>query len=244
MITEILEDLGLTNSEIKIYIALIELNTATAGELIEKTQITTSTLHLSLNSLIEKGLINYIYDGKRRIYQATNPDNLIDYIEGKKQKLINILPEIKKKQNQKGKKIEVATLYKGIKGIKEAYNILINEKGEEFNSFGDSLEVAEKMTYEWWANMHARRVEKELKCRQIFDERHKKDQINITLKRKLTKIRYLPKEFAQLQVTVMVGELVGISVFGENPYALLIRDKELADGYRIYFEQLWKIAKD
>ena len=240
---KILEDLGLTNSEIKVYISLLELKVASAGELIEKSHLTTSTLHLSVNSLIEKGLINYIYEGKKRVYQATDPENIINFIDEKKRNFLKILPELKQKQKY-NKKAEIASLFKGIKGIKEVYNILINEKGAEFNSFGDSPEIAEKMTYEWWANMHAKRVENGLKCRQLFDERHDREKISPTLKRKLTKIKYLPKEFAQLQVTVMVGNLVAITVFGENPYALLIRDGELANGYRRYFEVLWAIGKE
>ncbi len=58
-----------------------------------------------------------------------------------------------------------------------------------------------------------------------------------------TKIRFLAKEFAQFQETVIVGDLVAINIFTENPYGILIKDKAVADGYRKQFEILWKKAK-
>jgi len=66
MDTDILEDLGLTSTEIKVYLALLELGSASAGTVLEKSKLPNSTLHRDLNSLIDKGLVNYILEGKRK----------------------------------------------------------------------------------------------------------------------------------------------------------------------------------
>ena len=63
-------------------------------------------------------------------------------------------------------------------------------------------------------------------------------------KKKMSKIKYLAEEFAQFQETVIVGDYVAIAVFTENPYAFLIKDKFVAEGYKKHFELLWKSAKD
>lgn len=47
MDTQILEDIGLTNAEIKVYIALLELGTSTAGPIIEKTGLQNSVVHMT-----------------------------------------------------------------------------------------------------------------------------------------------------------------------------------------------------
>ena len=62
-------------------------------------------------------------------------------------------------------------------------------------------------------------------------------------KRKLTQIKFLPKEYAQLQETIIIGDYVGIAIFTENPYGVLIKDKVVAEGYRKQFEILWDKAK-
>jgi len=241
MDTEILEDLGLSNSEIKTYITLLELGNTTAGHILEKSGLQNSVVHRALNSLIERGIINYVLEGKKKIYQASDPEYFIQFIEDKKQRFQEILPELKKKQSF-SKKQEVATIYKGIKGIREVYFIMINSGGKEYNTFGGGPVTAQIMGFTWWLNLHKRRVENKLPSRQVFDESVRWGGKDIA-KNPLTNIKYVDKEFAQFQETVISGDYVAIAVFTENPYAFLIKDKHVADSYRKYFELLWKVAK-
>jgi len=241
MDNKILEDLGLTGTEIKIYIALLELGASTAGGILEKSKLPNSTTHRDLNSLIEKGLINYILEGRRKVYQATDPDSLINFIEEKKRKLKEIIPELKAKQKT-AKKEETATIYKGKRGINEVYHIMISTKGKEYNTFGGGPITAEIMGFDWWLNLHNQRIHNKLPSRQVFDESVKEGGQEIA-KKPLTKIRYVDKEFAQFQETIIVGDKVAIAVFTENPYAFIIKDQKVAESYRKHFELIWKIAK-
>ncbi len=238
----ILEDLGLTHTEIKVYLTLLELGTSSAGRILEKSRLPNSTVHRDLNSLIAKGVISYILEGKRKIYQASDPENFYRFIEDKKEKFTEILPELKKKQSFSNSQ-ENATIYRGIKGIKEVYNILIISKGKEYLTFGGGPPTEKLMGLTWWLNLHNRRIANKLPSRQVFDESVRSIGGRDIEKKKLTDIRYLAKEFAQFQETVIVGDYVAIAVFTENPYAFLIKDKYVAEGYRKHFEVLWKQAK-
>jgi predicted transcriptional regulator len=240
MDTEILEDLGLTPSEIKTYLTLLELGSSTAGPILEKSNLQNSVIHRALNSLIEKGLISYILEGKRKIYQATDPENFNLFIDEKKRRFQEILPDLKKKQQ--GKKQEVATTYKGKRGLQEVYNLLVNVKTKEYLTFGGGIDIANFMDVTWWRNLHAKRRANKLPSRQIFDESVKPLGKGI-IGMPLTKTKFLPYEFAQFQETVIVGDYVAINVFTENAYSFLIKDKKVAEGYKKYFELLWKIAK-
>ncbi|MEK6896229.1 MAG: helix-turn-helix domain-containing protein [Nanoarchaeota archaeon] len=241
MDTRILEDLGLTHTEIKVYLTLLGLGSSTAGAILEKSSLPNSTVHRDLNSLIEKSLINFILEGKRKVYQATDPEQFFTYIEDKKKKFEEILPELRARQNNAVKE-EMASVYKGIRGIKEVYEIMINAKGE-YNTFGGGPITAEIMGLTWWLNLHKRRIENKLPSRQVFDASVKNIGGAEIEKNKLTSVRYVDKEFAQFQETVIVGDCVAIAVFTENPYAFLIKDKAVAESYRKHFELLWKIAK-
>src|SRR3989344_6409490 len=165
----ILEDLGLTNAEIKVYLALLELGNSTAGPIREKSGLQNSVIHRSLNSLINKGLINYVLESKRKIYQATNPENFLNFIDDKKKRFELILPELNRKQ-ENAKELEKASMYKGVKGIKEIYNILINSSSKEYLTFGGGNMCEERMGTEWWENLHTRRIANKLPSRQIFDD--------------------------------------------------------------------------
>ena len=238
----ILEDFGLTNTEIKVYMALLELGNSTAGPVLEKSGLQNSVVHRALNSLIEKGLISYVLEGRRKIYQATDPENFHMFIDDKKRRFNQILPELKKKQSF-AKTSTSATIYKGKRGISELYNTLLNSGGKEYNTFGGGTRVTHDVMGEtWWKNIHAKRVAKKIPCRQCFDEtiRDVGTRLNKLPK---TSIKFLPREFEQLQETVIIGDYVGITIFTDSPYGILIRDKAVADGYRKQFELLWKKAR-
>ena len=241
MDTQILEDFGLTHAEIKTYLALLELGSATAGPLLEKSGLQNSVVHRALNSLIEKGLINYVKEGKRNIYQATDPEQFRNYIEDKRQRFEQLLPELKTKQIGAHVK-ESATIYKGIRGVKEVYNLMISQKAKEYLTYGGGKECVARMGLAWWINLHASRVANKLPSRQVFDESVRSQDADIVGK-PLTNVRYVSSELAQFQETVIVGDTVAVTVFTQNPYSFLIHDAKVAEGYKKYFELLWSVAQ-
>jgi len=238
----ILEDLGLTNAEIKVYLALLELGNSSAGPLLEKTGLQNSVVHRALNSLIEKGLISFIIEGKRRTYQASNPDNFFTYLEDKKIRFEKILPELRKKRNQSKEKKE-ATIFKGKKGINQMYIQLINSGGKEYNTFGGGKTITyQVMGEEWWKMLHMKRIARKIKSRQVFDETIRNYGLKLN-KLPFTNIKFLPQDFEQLTETIIMGEYVGIAIFTEEPYGLLIHDPAVVHSYKKQFEILWKQAK-
>src|SRR3989338_5208679 len=149
MDTSILEDLGLTQAEIKVYVGLLELGSSSAGHILEKSGLQNSVVHRALNSLIEKGLISYILEGKKKIYQATDPENFHDFIEDKKKRFDEILPKLKEKQKF-AKKITFGEIFKGKRGINQMYMTLLNSGGKEYNTFGGGSEVTYNVMGETW----------------------------------------------------------------------------------------------
>ena len=60
----------------------------------------------------------------------------------------------------------------------------------------------------------------------------------------MTEIRYLKSEQPGDSSTNIYGDRVAIILWSkEKPFVILIKDEEIAKGYRSYFEHLWKIAK-
>ena len=245
METEIFEELGLSSSEIKTYLALLELGSSTAGPILEKSGLQNSVVHRALNSLIEKAIISYVFEGRRKIYQATDPDNFLAFIEQKKNKFEQILPELKAKlqiSKQLSRPTENATIYKDTRGISEVYRQLREEKGKEYLSFGGGKVCEDRMGTAWWKNHHLNRIKNKLPSRQVFDETVRSFGKEL-IKKQISQVRYFPAHFAQFQETVIVGDLVAISLFTKDAYSILIRDQFVAEGYIKYFQLLWKNAK-
>ena len=52
MDTQILEDIGLTGSEIKVFLTLLELGSSTAGKVVGKSGLQNAVVHRAFHSLI------------------------------------------------------------------------------------------------------------------------------------------------------------------------------------------------
>jgi len=239
---EILENLGLTQSEIKVYLGLLDLGSSKVGLILAKTDLQSSVVHRALNSLIKKGLVNYIIENHSKLYDATDPDYFIQYIDDKKNKFIDIPPELKKRQLRKKAEAK-ATIYFGRQAMKEVYYKMINiPDAKEYITFGGGSDCNQYMGDPWWRIFFRKKNANNLKSRQVFDETVRS--IGEELRKlPLTQIKFLPKEFAQFQETVIVGDCVAINVFVNEGYSFFIKDVEVAKGYRKYFELLWKMAK-
>ena len=68
--------------------------------------------------------------------------------------------------------------------------------------------------------------------------------------RGLMKYRYLPKESSTSAITVIFGDYVvmysgvGIMRMGENTVFFIIHSKDLVEGYRAWFKNIWGQSKE
>jgi HTH-type transcriptional regulator, sugar sensing transcriptional regulator len=239
MDTQILEDIGLTNAEIKVYLALLELGTSTAGPILDKSGLQNSVVHMTLNKLVEKGFVSFVKEGKRNHYQAANPKHIIEFINEKKERFEEILPELLLKQHEAKTKPEVVT-FRGIKGIKEMLYELLEAGGNEHHTIGSS-EKSLMMTTAWWISYHNKRVSMDIKAKIIFNEslRSWKGEE----KYGMVEFRYTDKGFEPITETIIRNDKVGIIIWSDKPLGVLIHQKEAADSYEKYFQSIWKIAK-
>lgn len=236
---QVLEDIGLTPAEIKIYLALLELGTATAGPILDKTGLQNSVVHMTLNRLIEKGLVSYIKEGKRNHYQAANPRHIVEYIDEKKERFEALLPSLLARQVQSKEKPEVIT-FRGKKGIKELLYELLGNGGKEYHTL-NSPHASIMMGDHFWLTFHKKRASQGIRARQVFNESLRTWVKQI--KYALSQLRYTKKGFEPLTETIIFGKQVAVLIWSEKPLGVLIRNQAIAESYDRYFEMVWGQAK-
>jgi sugar-specific transcriptional regulator TrmB len=239
MDTQILADIGLTNAEIKVYLALLELGTSTAGPIIEKSGLQSSVVHMTLNRLLERGLISFVKEGQRRHYQASNPRHIIQYIDEKKERFTEILPALLQKQKQAKDKPEV-TSFKGIKGIKELLYELLDAGGKEHHTFGSPKESL-MLGDAWWVAYHRKRAEKGIHDKLLFNESLKFWKAEA--KYEDAEVRYTRTGFEPLTETIIRNDKIGIIIWTKKPVGVLIHNAAAARSYDSFFSMLWKQAR-
>lgn len=237
METDVLKEIGLTDSEVKVYLTLLKNGPSKAGEVIDKSDLQNPVVHRAFHSLINKGIITYSIEGKIKNYQAIDPSLLLNILEEKKERLEAVIPDLKKLYEiTKGK--TKANIHQGIRGIRELLYYLLDSCDKEFLTYGAPKRSEELLEKFFWKNFHNRRIKKKIIAKMIFH--HSLLEI-ATAENKFpfTQIRTTNKEFEELVETVIAGNKIAIIIYLENPIGVLIEEELAASSYRKFFQILW-----
>ena len=242
MDTSILEDIGLTGAEIKVFTALLEIGSSTAGKVVEKSKLHNAVVHRAFHSLAEKGLVTHILQGKTKHYKAIEPKLLLNFLDEKKEKLKKIIPELEAKQKQQEQKPQ-ATMFEGIRGVKELLTKMSSHKDEEYIAYGGPQEAHEVLGDFFWDALHRRRIKNNTKARLIFNKSLSwwAKELN---KRKITKVRLSDEQFEECTETIICKDSVAIILYLEKPFGFLIESKMAAKSHKNFFEILWENANN
>ena len=86
--TKLLEDIGLTHGETKVYLALLRLGATKTGLLAKEAGVSSSKVYKILDRLIKKGLVGHVLKGKIKHFKALEPKRIIEYMEEKEKQLL------------------------------------------------------------------------------------------------------------------------------------------------------------
>src|SRR5687768_16408835 len=87
MNTEPLRELGLTEGEIKVYLALISLGETTSGPLVDQSGVSLSKVYNILDRLATKGLASHVVKQKTKYFKAADPGRILVYLREKEEAL-------------------------------------------------------------------------------------------------------------------------------------------------------------
>nr|MDD3720405.1 helix-turn-helix domain-containing protein [Candidatus Gracilibacteria bacterium] len=126
MITEkILENLGLSKREVKVYLALIENSPLNISDINKITGIHRVSIYQSVDSMLSKGLITTVLKGKRKYYKGESPDHLNTLFNEFQKHFQFLIPQLKESFQIKEQKPIIIPLY-GKKGITFIFNDIAN----------------------------------------------------------------------------------------------------------------------
>jgi len=232
-IKETLKELGLTEHEAKVYLALLELGPSLAGQISGKTGIHRRNVYDITERLVKKGVIGYVIKNNRRLFEAVNPDKFLNILKEKQSELEESLPELKLLY-QKTKEKQETNFYKGTEGLKTVFQDQL-EDNKEVLILGASHSAFEILPFYFkWYDID--RKKKKIRARIIASEPLKKSI-------PLAELRYLPQKYANPLAINIYKDKVAIILWKKEPLAVVIKNSEIADSYRMYFELTWKLAR-
>ena len=246
MNTKILEEIGLTNSEIKVYLALLELGSSKKSPIVKKAGITSSKIYEVIDKLIERGLASYVVKDNVKYFNAAPPSRIKDYLKEKETKLKEqeveldkLLPSLELKQKLTEKKTD-AEVYRGWRGMQTVYNDLIEslKPKDEFYIFGASRGTNTKKVKSFYTRFNEKIAKNKLKANIIFNENARGNIPNVE---RTGRVRYLDQT---TPAEILVYDIkTAVVLLEEEPLIILIRGHSIAKSFKAYFDIMWVVAK-
>ena len=243
----ILEEIGLTKGEIKVYLTLLKIGETTTGKVIEQAQISSGKVYEILDKLMKKGLVGFILKDKTKYFSAASPNRILDFLQQKEKEIKEKQEDIKKElplllklQNLEKKQYETK-LFKGFKGVETA----IFEALENLNSKDEVLAMGLITTkgkhYNLlWQKWHKERIKRKVKCKALFSDKTTEYYNNLK-KLSYTEVKVL--NGITPSAIDIIGKRVLILTYGKEPSVLSINNEEISQSFTSFFYNLWNIKK-
>lgn len=232
---EVLQNIGLSKNESRVYLVLLELGLSTANQISAKSKVYRRNVYDSLEKLIEKGLVSEILYSKRRYFKAVHPSQLKDILKEKEKGIDTIMPDLISKF-ESIKTSEETHIFKGINGLKSILSDILKEKKTLYLIGAKGKWWDPRLKY-FLPHFEKERLKLKIKLKSIFDYEAKG---HPATKLKLSENKFLPKKFSSPTHIWIYGDKVITLYWGEEPLAVMIKSKKITEGFKKYFYFIWE----
>ena len=245
-----LKKIGLTEGEVKIYDALLELGESTRTLIAKKSGISPSKIYDVANRLLEKGIISSVKKNGIIHFSASNPERIKDYIEKKQQEIIEegelveqMLPSLIAKYSDIKRSQDVEVFY-GWEGMKTAFDDIVKTLNEDDINyvFGASQGFNSKQSDLFFDQYGLKKAVKNYATKIIFNEEVRKNKVRIApFNNGKNEMKFLHSDtFTEIN---LYKDKVLIIMLISKPIIIRVTSKEAADSFKKFFDSMWKIAK-
>ena len=237
---EILEKIGLHEKQSAVYLALLELGTASVQAIATKAGIKRPTTYLVLDELQQKGIVSVVPRVKKALYVAESPERLITDLRKKEELLKSSLPNLLALYNARKEKPQVQ-LFEGQEGIRQVYQKIY--EANEVSFFGTTREVQKYDPDQLW--VFVKRAQKEaIYVRDLLTHCPEDYYYAQRAKTGLNyQIRFLPGKQGFLTDNAVFGEHVVFFFFHPQIFAVLMTGREISQAIKTLFEFAWAAAE-
>jgi len=239
-LTTILQNLGLNEKEAKVYLACLELGSATVQEVSDKAGVKRTSVYNFLEDMKVRGFITEVKHGKRILLIAEDPQTLLKKADEQKRQLEEMLPEFLSIYNLPGEKPKVK-FYQGVEGLKRVYEDTL-EEGSPIYLISDYEQMFEALDSEWMWDYAKRRTEKGIKAFSIAKEGARAQEVKVNDVEQLRETRFVKEVDFETEINIY-GNKVALLSF-RRPYAgVIIEDRTIAQTLKSMWKIVWNQAK-
>jgi sugar-specific transcriptional regulator TrmB len=241
----VLQRLGLTHSEAKVYLALSHLDESTVGPIVAQSRVANSKIYPLLEKLKNKGLVSEILKHNVKYFSAANPNRLKELVQQKEKELHDLNKAvdeiIPKLQSLLAKPKQETKMFEGLSGYTSILTEIcadLREK-EEYLIFGSQRELSENEIR--ILRQHLRECNnKNIQIKIIY---HRKNDMGEKLRKdghiiqKNMQIKTVPNNHSGS--ILITKKSIALISWDENPIQVYIKSESFAKMYQKEFKELW-----
>lgn len=258
----VLKNFGLSEKEIAVYLALIELGSSSVRTISQKAKINRGTTYDILKSLINLGIISYYNKESKQYFIAEQPERLLAVIDKKQEELKEVKENIEESlplfktifEKQGGK--PVVKLYEGLIGIRHILEDVLKsmDRVKDKTYYVYSSSTVRKNVHQAMRDFSNKRIRRRIKVKTIALGEGG-DTVGLDERKwmQLPKEKGLPasgsakgdqgQEAVRSTYEIIYGgnKVAHISLDNaENPVGVVIENQEIYHTQKLIFEYNWK----
>lgn len=237
--------LGLNGRQARVYLALLQLGSATAIEIAKYTKYKHPTVYDVLDLLKEKRLITETLSGGRKVFTAEDPE-MFSLIQQERQRTLDtLLPNLKELYLGGNHRTRIHC-FDGGEGVTVLRSELLNVKSRKYYYFGSMKEIFKLSTQEEEQAYVRERLKRGIWSYSIRD-RSKEVDLNYMGpgEEYLRRVRYLPKPISDnISGLYLYDDKIAISSALKENYFIIIESRELFILMQALWQYIWEIAEE
>lgn len=234
---QLITSLNLTEAEVAVYLAALELGQANMQQLARKSGVKRTSIYNFIDNIKERHLITETKKNGRSLYSATSPEQLISLEKSRLVELNELLPQLLAIQNLQKTKPTV-TFHEGFEAVKEVYDDFVKE-GQPIIAWSE-FDQSRKATGTLFDEQGVRRSRKGVTVQWITTDSPDARTFTRHDYGLLRETKFVKSEKFKTKVVVYGNKLALLSYHANPPYVVLIEDKDIADTVRGLWEELWQ----
>jgi len=239
-IKDVLTDLGLSETEARMYIAMLNLGPSSVQNIAKRAEVSRTAAYDLIEELRTKGLASSFQKGKKMFFSAEDPGQLESYfktrietMKGTLGTLNRLVPELRVMHGNERPRVR---FYSGEEGVHALFRDVESLKLDELLELADDEAVYGTIDEEMLLELRELENFKKLKIRSLgrFEPRNLKDK---------TEARVLKTKDREFHGNVWIykNRVAFVSLFGEVE-VVIIENDIFAQTMRVLFEQAWEAS--
>jgi sugar-specific transcriptional regulator TrmB len=259
MLEKQLIELGLSDKEAAVYLALLRHGTQTTSFLAKKAKLNRGTAYVALHSLLEKGLLTKSTRRKIQYFSALDPKQLLDYLSRReaelriqRERVSEMLPEFEAIINPLATKPRIQ-FFDGVEGARTAYEDTLNSEDKTLRAFLSIADISEFLGDDWFETYTKKRIERGYtlhairtleKDKQAMERLAEQYTRYVTSENDSREVRYAPDDLAFPLTMYMYDDKVTMISSREENFALIITSREVSQMQKKLFSLLWITSQE